>query len=317
MSYKIIFAGTPDFALPTLQALLASEHQVCAVYTQPDRPAGRGRHLAMSPVKECAVAAGIPVCQPTTLRDAVAQAELKAWQADLMVVVAYGQILPKDVLNTPRLGCINVHASLLPRWRGAAPIQRAMMAGDTQTGVTIMQMDVGLDTGAMLLTEVCPILPEDTGQQLHDRLAELGAAALIKTLSALAVGTSKAKVQDDTQATYAHKLSKQDGKIDWSQSAESIERQVRALNPWPVAYTECGQHHLRIWAAQRLVDKNPAPPGTIVGVHHEGIDVVTGEGVIRLMRIQEAGGKPLAISAFINAPREWLALGVRFNSGVE
>lgn len=309
MSYKIIFAGTPDFALPTLQALLASEHTVCAVYTQPDRPAGRGQKLAMSPVKEQALAAGIPVFQPQTLRDDEVQAELKAWQADIMVVVAYGQILPIEVLKTPRLGCFNVHASLLPRWRGAAPIQRAMMAGDTETGVTIMQMDVGLDTGAMLLRETCPIKSEDTGQTLHDRLASLGASALIKTLIALEAGTLQPVVQDDSLANYAQKLTKHDGKIDWTQSAQHIECQVRALNPWPVAYTECGPHHLRIWHAQALADKNPESPGKIVAINHQGIDISTGNGILRLTKIQEAGGKPLEISAFVNAPREGLVVG--------
>jgi methionyl-tRNA formyltransferase len=313
MSYKIIFAGTPDFALPTLRALLDSKHSVCAVYTQPDRPAGRGRHLSMSPVKECALTAGIPVCQPTTLRDAQVQAELKAWQAELMIVVAYGQILPPEALQAPQLGCINVHASLLPRWRGAAPIQRAMMAGDTQTGITIMQMDVGLDTGAMLLRETCPILSEDSGQNLHDRLAALGASSLIKTLTTMEAGELQPVLQDETQANYAQKLSKLDGKIDWTQSAAPIERQVRALNPWPVAYTESGQHHLRIWQVQLLTEKTAAAPGKIVAITHHGIDVATGDGVLRLTKIQEAGGKPMDVSAFVNAPREWLALGAQFN----
>ncbi len=205
MPYKIVFAGTPEFALPTLRALIDSEHSVCAVYTQPDRPAGRGRHLSMSPVKELALSENIPVFQPTTLRDSLVQEELKKWQADLMVVVAYGQILPQVVLNTPKYGCINVHASLLPRWRGAAPIQRAMMAGDAETGVTIMQMDVGLDTGAMLMRESCPILAEDTGQILHDRLAELGATALIKTLNSMEKGDIQSSIQDESQVTYAQK----------------------------------------------------------------------------------------------------------------
>ncbi len=313
MSFKVIFAGTPDFALPTLKALLASEHTVCAVYTQPDRRAGRGRKLAMSPVKEQALLAGIPVCQPLTLRDGAVQAELKAWQADLMVVIAYGQLLPSEVLTIPRLGCLNVHASLLPRWRGAAPIQRAIMAGDAQTGITIMQMDVGLDTGAMLMRETCAIMPEDTGQMLHDRLASLGADALMKTLVAIEAGKAQPVAQDDAQANYAQKLNKLDGKIDWKKPAVEIERQVRALNPWPVAYTECGQHHMRIWQAEALLQKNTESPGKIVTLSPQGIDVATGDGLLRLTKIQEAGSKPLEVSAFLNAQREWLQLGAAFN----
>lgn len=309
MSYRILFAGTPEFALPTLRALIHSEHAICAVYTQPDRPAGRGRHVAMSPVKELALKEKIPVFQPTTLRDTAVQDELKNWQADLMVVVAYGQILPSVVLNTPKYGCINVHASLLPRWRGAAPIQRAILEGDTESGVTTMQMDVGLDTGAMLIKESCPILTTDTGQTLHDRLAELGASALIKTLSEMEKGTLHPIVQDETQATHAQKLSKHDGKIDWTQSAIKIERQIRALNPWPVAYTECEKHPLRIWSAEILPDKNASTPGKILAISHEGIDVATGDGIVRLKTIQEAGGKPVSVSAFVNAPRDWILPG--------
>lgn len=309
MPYKIIFAGTPEFGLPALRALIDSEHSVCAVYTQPDRPAGRGRHLSMSPVKELALSENIPVFQPATLRDTSVQDELKKWQADLMVVVAYGQILPQVVLTTPKYGCINVHASLLPRWRGAAPIQRAIMAGDTQTGVTIMQMDVGLDTGAMLMRESCPILAEDTGQILHDRLAELGATALIKTLNAMEKGDLQSSIQDESHVTYAQKLNKLDGKIEWAQSASQIERQIRALNPWPIAYTECGKNHVRIWHAEIVPEKNTSTPGKILAISHEGIDVVTGDGILRLKIIQEAGGKPIAVSAFVNAPRDWILPG--------
>lgn len=309
MPYKIIFAGTPEFALPTLRALNQSEHTVCAVYTQPDRPAGRGRHLTMSPVKEYAISENLPVFQPTTLRDPVVQEELRKWQADLMVVVAYGQILPQVVLNTPKYGCINVHASLLPRWRGAAPIQRAILEGDKESGVTIMQMDVGLDTGAMLIKESCPILATDIGQTLHDRLAVLGSNALIKTLGQMEKGNIHPIIQDETQVTYAQKLTKLDGKIDWSQSAAKIERQIRALNPWPIAYTECGKHHLRIWQAEILPEKNKETPGKIIAISSEGIDVATGDGILRLKIIQEAGGKPILVSAFVNAPRDWIMPG--------
>lgn len=312
MSLKIIFAGTPEFAVPSLKALLESAHEVAAVYTQPDRPVGRGRKMGMSPVKEVALGAGIPVVQPESMRDASAQAVLKTWAADLMVVVAYGQILPRVVLEMPRFGCINVHASMLPRWRGAAPIQRAIMAGDAQSGVTIMQMAAGLDTGDMLMRESCPIFPNDTGQSLHDRLSSLGAAALIKTLAAIESNSLHPEVQDESLVTYAQKLNKSDGKIDWNLTAQQIERQVRALNPWPVAYTECGEHHLRIWQAEIMKEKTSEQPGTVINVNHQHIDVATGDGVLQLSIIQEAGGKPLQVKDFLNAPREWLKSGTKF-----
>lgn len=312
MSLKIIFAGTPEFAVPSLEALLESSHEVCAVYTQPDRPAGRGRKMAMSPVKEVALAAGIPVLQPESMRDEDVQAELNSWQPDLMVVVAYGQILPRVVLETPHFGCINVHASLLPRWRGAAPIQRAIMAGDTESGVTIMQMAAGLDTGEMLNRESCPIFPNDTGQSLHDRLSILGATALINTLTLIESHSLHPEIQDENLVTYAHKLNKSDGKIDWKKSAKQIELQVRALNPWPVAYTECEEHHLRIWQAEALNENLSAEPGVVINLTQEHIEVATAEGVLRLTMIQEAGGKPIFVKDFLNARREWLKLGTKF-----
>ena len=303
---KILFAGTPEFAAVTLQALLDSAHQVVAVYTQPDRPAGRGRKLSASPVKQLAEQHNIPVMQPQTLRDAEAQQALAAWDADLMVVVAYGLILPQAVLDAPRLGCINVHASLLPRWRGAAPIQRAILAGDRETGVTIMQMDAGLDTGDMLHIARCPITPQDTAQTLHDRLAKLGAQALLKTLGQLACGAARPEPQDDSQANYAEKLQKAEARLDWRQPAEQLARQVRAFNPWPVAFTplsgdtKAGEN-LRVWLAQPLALVAQAAPGEVVAESKEGIDVAAGEGVLRITQLQLPGGKPLSAAQFLTA----------------
>jgi methionyl-tRNA formyltransferase len=308
---NIVFAGTPEFAAVALGALLDSPHQVIAVYTQPDRPAGRGRKLTASPVKALALARGIAVMQPATLRDAAEQARLAELRPDVMVVVAYGLILPKAVLQIPRLGCLNIHASLLPRWRGAAPIQRAILAGDRDTGVTIMQMDEGLDTGPMLAIASCPIHADDNAQTLHDRLAQLGAQTLLPVLDQLGAGTARAQPQDDRLAGYAAKLDKQEGRIDWTRAAVELDCMVRAFNPWPVAYTEINGDTLRIWRACRIDAAGAAAPGTIMAIDRRGIDVATGDGWLRLLTVQLPGGKVLDVADFVNA-RHALRVGDRF-----
>ncbi|MCV6636905.1 methionyl-tRNA formyltransferase [Candidatus Albibeggiatoa sp. nov. NOAA] len=296
---RIIFAGTPDFSVPCLQALLDSQHDVCAVYTQPDRPAGRGRKLQASPVKKLAVEHDIPVYQPKSLRKAEAKAELQALEADLMVVVAYGLILPKAVLNAPKFGCVNVHASILPRWRGAAPIQRSIMEGDQTTGVTLMQMDIGLDTGDMLAKVECDILPEDTGQILHDRLSQMGADLLAQHIDN--IEQLPAEPQNNDLATYAHKLEKAEAKLDFSLSAQALADKVRAFNPWPVTQAEIAGMTLRIWDAQAIEETANKPAGSVIRSEKQGIDIATGDGVLRLLKVQKAGGKPIKVADFLNA----------------
>lgn len=282
-----------------LKALLDSPHEVVAVYTQPDRPAGRGRKLKPGPVKALALQHDVPVCQPLSLKGEQEQDELKKWQADVMVVVAYGLILPKAVLSTPRFGCLNIHASLLPRWRGAAPIQRAILSGDKETGVTIMQMDVGLDTGDMLLIESCPIKTSDTAQSLHDRLADIGAAALLKVLDLLPDGLNP-EPQDEDQTCYAQKLDKAEAKLDWDQPASQLARQVQAFNPWPVAQTRLDDKVIRIWQAEPLDTQSEAKPGTVIKSDKTGFDVACGEGVLHITMLQLPGSKAMDAAALLN-----------------
>jgi methionyl-tRNA formyltransferase len=297
---RIVFAGTPDFSVPPLRALLASEHQVVGVYTQPDRPAGRGRKLTPSPVKEEAVAACVPVFQPKSLKDADAQRELAALKPDLMVVVAYGLLLPQAVLDIPRLGCINIHASLLPRWRGAAPIQRAILAGDSETGVGIMRMEAGLDTGPVYLEKRIPIEAGDTGGSLHDKLCKLGAEALMEALPGIADGSLEPAPQDDAQTTYARKLDKAEAAIDWSRPAAEIARQVRAFNPWPVAQARIEDAILRIWNAAPVKGET-GTPGMVMAANRSGIDVATGDGLLRITQLQMPGKRAMSAQDFINA----------------
>jgi methionyl-tRNA formyltransferase len=297
---RVVFAGTPDFSVPILQALLDSRHKVVAVYTQPDRPAGRGRKLHPSPVKQLALQHGIPVYQPAKLTSSEAQRELAALAPDLMVVVAYGLILPQAVLDLPTRGCVNLHASLLPRWRGAAPIQRAIVAGDSESGVCLMQMEAGLDSGPVLAEVRTAITADDTGGSLHDRLSRMAADLLARHLDDLEVGALAAAVQDESLVTYASKLDKSEAAIDWRQGAEQLERQVRAFNPWPVAQAKYQGQTLRIWSA-KAVEGAGGEPGSVANAGKQGIDVVCGSGCLRLLTVQLPGGKPLSAADFLNA----------------
>lgn len=306
---KVVYAGTPEFAVPALQALIDSAHRVVAVYTQPDRPAGRGRKLRPSPVKTLALQHDIPVEQPERLKPVEHQQRLASYEPDIMVVAAYGLILPKAVLDIPHMGCLNIHGSLLPRWRGAAPIHRAVLSGDAQTGVTIMQMAEGLDTGDMLLKRRVPITAASTTAQLHDQLASLGAEALLETMSGLQDGSIHPEVQDESLVTYAHKLSKAEAEIDWGQPAEELARQVMAFNPWPVAYTLMQGEPLRLW--QALAVGGEGEPGTVLNESADGIDIATAQGALRVQRLQLPGGRQMSAQECLNGRT---FLGQRFPS---
>ena len=298
---RLVFAGTPEFAVPSLATALASQHEVVGVYTQPDRPAGRGRQLTESPVKQVATRHGVPVFQPTTLKTPEAQAEFAALKPDLLIVVAYGLILPKAVLAIPRFGCWNVHASLLPRWRGAAPIQRAIEAGDTETGVCLMQMEAGLDTGPVLLKLPTPIAPDETGGSLHDRLAQLGAQVLKDGLTLLSLGIRPVpEPQPEDGVTYARKLEKAEALLDPTQPASVLARKVRAFDPWPVAELDLAGERVRVHRAVALPGGG-GEPGTVVAAGHAGIDVATGEGILRIARLQRAGGRVIDAIDYLNA----------------
>jgi len=306
---RIIFAGTPDFAAKHLSALLETQHEIVAVYTKEDTPSGRGKKLQASAVKVLANEHLLPVVQPKSLRDEEALSELAQFKADLMIVVAYGLILPTAALQAPRLGCINVHGSLLPRWRGAAPIQRAIWAGDTHSGVTIMQMDEGLDTGAMLYKASLEIDPQETSSTLYQRLADLGPQALVEAIDLLAQDNLPAEVQGDSQANYAKKLSKDEAKINWHDEAAHIERCVRSFNPWPVSFFQLEQHSVKVWQAKLDQQTTDLAPGTIVRADKDGIVVATSKGTICLEQLQFPGKKAMAISDILNSRKELFTPG--------
>lgn len=309
---RILFAGTPDFAAANLQALLNAGHEVIGVYTQPDRPAGRGRKLTPSPVKKVALEHKLPVFQPLNFKQQEDRQQLAELQADLLIVVAYGLLLPKAVLDAPRLGCINVHASLLPRWRGAAPIHRSLLAGDSETGVTIMQMDEGLDTGAMLLKKSCPIDSNETSGDLHDKLALIGAEALLQSLPGIADQTISHEQQDDSLACYAHKLEKAEGEINWNRPAADIALQIRGLSPWPVAYTSLDGSTMRVWLAETTEQNSTNTiPGQVIATDKKAIYVACADKALKLLKIQLPGSKAMDTSAVLNAKRELFADGTQ------
>ncbi|KIF54999.1 methionyl-tRNA formyltransferase [Vibrio owensii] len=310
-SLRIVFAGTPDFAARHLAALLSSEHEVIAVYTQPDRPAGRGKKLTASPVKTIALEHDIPVYQPENFKSDEAKQELADLNADIMVVVAYGLLLPQVVLDTPKLGCINVHGSILPRWRGAAPIQRSIWAGDADTGVTIMQMDIGLDTGDMLKIATLPIEASDTSASMYEKLAGLGPDALIDCLAYIATGKAEPVKQDDEFANYAKKLSKEEARINWNDDAAHIERCVRAFNPWPMSHFEAAENSIKVWQSRVAEQTSDKPAGTIVQADKTGIYVATGNGTLVLEQLQVPGKKAMSVQDILNSRASWFEVGTQ------
>jgi methionyl-tRNA formyltransferase len=310
MKLKIIFCGTPEFAVPALQALLDAGQEIAAVYTQPDRPAGRGRQLTAGPVKTLALKYNLPVLQPETLRDPVEQQHLQELKPDLMVVVAYGLLLPKKILAIPRFGAINIHPSLLPRWRGATPIQSAILAGDRETGVSIIQLIPRMDAGPVIFQTRYPLRGQETSGQLHDALAQQGAQDLIAALAALTIDGWHGKPQDESQVTYTQKIAKSDAQLDWSKSAEELARRVRAYHPWPVAFAHFQQQVLRIWQAQALPGSSLASPGTVVNIENNSLDVATGNGLLRLITVQLPGGRPISVADFLHGYRQQLIIGL-------
>ncbi len=313
MTFKIVFAGTPQFAVPALEALRAAAYPIVGVYTQPDRPSGRGRQLQASPMKHLALEWQLPLYQPTRLGTPQEAATLAALEPDLMIVAAYGLILPKSILEIPTRGCINIHASLLPQYRGAAPIQQAILSGDVESGVSIMRMDEGLDTGDVILSKRCPIESDDTSASLQERLAQLGAIALIEVLEQYAHNTQRYLPQDPNRASYAPKILKSDAHIDWQEPAVLIERKIRAFNPWPIAHAYCGDQCVRLWSAkvlhQPIMPTGTPAPGTIIAQNPDSLDVLTGHGVLRILELQWPSGKRLALSELLKSKGASLAVG--------
>lgn len=312
---RIIFAGTPEFAAIHLQQLLTTPHHIIAVLTQPDRPAGRGKNIVASPVKQLAQTVSIPVLQPISLKTEQIQKQIRDLNADILIVVAYGLLLPQAVLSLPRLGCLNVHGSLLPRWRGAAPIQRACLCGDTETGITLMQMDEGLDTGDILLQIACPIEKEDTSASLYQKLAKLGAGALPNLLTQLLAGDVYPQKQDEKHASYASKLTRQEAQLDWHKSAAELDRAIRAFNPWPGSYFALNGQRIKVWQSQVAVKCTTASPGTILHTDKNGIHIATSNGVLVLTKLQPAGKKIVSAWDLLNAHRDWFALNRVLPSG--